>query len=937
MSPLQNPLLISLSVVLLFFPNPTPAQKASSETTLVSVSPSEETQALLSWISNLETHQLFFPNPTIPPCNFPAITCNGKGSITSIKLASSSVRGNLHSLNFTSFPNLMHLDLNNNSIYGPIPSDLFALSELTFLDLSSNRLSGRIPAGLGSIKSLAVLRLSGNDLIGRIPISLSELMDLEILLLDQNQISGGIPAEIGNLKKLKQLRLDINQLTGTIPTSLGNLRDLTVLNLYGNRLHGLVPREIEDLENLIELDLSNNSFSGRLPQGICRGRSLLKFTAFGNGFIGPIPKGLRICSSLSRLRLDRNRLVGNVGEDLVFLPNLSYLDLSYNKLSGELPARWMDLKNLTYLDLSGNAITGTIPPEFGKLSKLQKLGLSQNHLVGGIPKEIGQLRLLFELNLTGNRLSGPLPLEFGKLANLNTLDLSENYLSGPIPEQLGNCSNLLSLTLRNNSFEGSIPIQIGNLVNLQLLLDLSQNSLGGEIPSVLGNLRKLEVLNLSHNMFSGFIPSSLVNASSLISIDFSYNNLEGTLPVNRVFERAPPELFIHNKGFCGPIGGFPPCKSSSTNCGHGRTGCPNLAIFIIIIVAGALVVIFLIVVGVLFIIHEGPKVGENRVNEANDDNPFSVWNYNGKIVYEDIIEATENFDNKYQIGMGGYGTVYKAVLPTGKVVAVKKLHLNNGELPDELADQKTFRNEIKALTEVRHRNIVKLYGFCSHARCMFLVYEYIERGNLHDILKDENRAVELDWTDRVRVIKGVARALSYMHHDCRPPIVHRDISSNNILIDLDYEACLSDFGTAKVLKAGSSDLSTFVGTLGYVAPELAYTMKVTEKCDVYSFGMIVLEVLMGRHPGELVSDLSLTGGTDILLKDLLDQRLSPPTVEVAEELVFTVMLGLACIHSNPQSRPTMRDVFQELSFCHPHLLEPLDTITLSQLMGLGDE
>ncbi|KAJ8616095.1 hypothetical protein MRB53_035467 [Persea americana] len=206
MSPLQNPLLISLSVVLLFFPNPTPAQKASSETTLVSVSPSEETQALLSWISNLETHQLFFPNPTIPPCNFPAITCNGKGSITSIKLASSSVRGNLHSLNFTSFPNLMHLDLNNNSIYGPIPSDLFALSELTFLDLSSNRLSGRIPAGLGSIKSLAVLRLSGNDLIGWIPISLSELMDLEILLLDQNQISGGIPAEIGNLKKLKQLR-----------------------------------------------------------------------------------------------------------------------------------------------------------------------------------------------------------------------------------------------------------------------------------------------------------------------------------------------------------------------------------------------------------------------------------------------------------------------------------------------------------------------------------------------------------------------------------------------------------------------------------------------------------------------------------------------------------------------------------------------------------
>lgn len=605
--------------------------------------------------------------------------------------------------------------------------------------------------------------------------------------------------------------------------SLGGLRELRVLNVYGNRFCGSVPTAIGDLENLIELDLSNNSFRGKLPQGICsRGSSsLLKFTAYANDFVGPIPKGLRNCWSLIRLRLDGNRLVGNVSENFVFLPNLSYLDLSYNKLDGELLPRWTDFKNLSFLDLSGNEITGVIPRELGQLNKLQKLCLSRNRLTGEIPKELGQLRLLLELNLTGNRLSGRLPPEIGKLSNLNILDLSENYLSGPIPEQLGNCSNLVSLTLRNNGFEGSIPFQIGNLVNLQVLLDLSQNSFSGEIPSKLGNLYKLQVLNLSYNMLSSSVPSSLAIAISLTSVDFSYNHLEGPLPENRVFKLAPPEAFIHNKGFCGEIGGFPPCKSSVTSRGLGGKGFLKLAIVIAISVSGVLLVIFILVVGIKLIIREkamGLETGESEITEMNDSKLFSLWNYDGRIAYQDIIKATENFDSKYRIGRGGYGSVYKAELPAGKVVAVKKLHLDDGKLPDELADEKVFRNEVKALTEIRHRNIVKLYGFCSHARCMFLVYEYIERGNLCDILKDKNRAMELDWGHRGRVIKGVARALSYMHHDCSPPIVHRDISSNNILIDLDYEACLSDFGTAKVLRSDSSNLSTFVGTFGYVAP-----------------------------------------------------------------------------------------------------------------------
>ncbi|XP_042479641.1 MDIS1-interacting receptor like kinase 2-like [Macadamia integrifolia] len=187
------------------------------------------------------------------------------------------------------------------------------------------------------------------------------------------------------------------------------------------------------------------------------------------------------------------------------------------------------------------------------------------------------------------------------------------------------------------------------------------------------------------------------------------------------------------------------------------------------------------------------------------------------------------------------------MLSTDQVVAVKKLHQ---PLPDECenANIQTFRNEICALTKLRHRNIVKLYGFCSSAQHSLLVYEYFERGSLAKILQNNELASEMDWIKKVNVIKGVANALSYMHHDCSPPIIHRDISSNNILLDEEYEACVSDFGITRLLKPDSSNWTSQVGTWGYVAPELAYTMKVTRKCDVYSFGVLTLEMLMGRHP-----------------------------------------------------------------------------------------
>jgi len=213
-----------------------------------------------------------------------------------------------------------------------------------------------------------------------------------------------------------------------------------------------------------------------------------------------------------------------------------------------------------------------------------------------------------------------------------------------------------------------------------------------------------------------------------------------------------------------------------------------------------------------------PKKSQERISTKNGD-LFSIWHYDGKIAFEDIIEATEDFDLKYCIGTGAYGSVYKAQLPSGNIVALKKLRRMESQNP---SFEKSFRNEVKMLTEIRHKNIVKLHGFCLHNQCMFLVYQYIERGSLFYILNNDVEAEELNWSKRVNVIKGVAHVLSYMHHDCVPPIVHRDVTSSNVLLNSQLEAYVSDFGTARLLDPESSNKTLVVGTYGYIAPGECY-------------------------------------------------------------------------------------------------------------------
>ncbi|XP_057741199.1 MDIS1-interacting receptor like kinase 2-like isoform X2 [Arachis stenosperma] len=321
--------------------------------------------------------------------------------------------------------------------------------------------------------------------------------------------------------------------------------------------------------------------------------------------------------------------------------------------------------------------------------------------------------------------------------------------------------------------------------------------------------------------------------------------------------------------------------------------------------------LFIIFVGILCYIRCTNKVKFEQSSKKDGD-LFSIWNYDGKIAFEDIIEATQDFDIRHCIGTGAYGSVYKAQLPSGKIVALKKLHQRESQNP---SFDKSFRNEIKMLSQIRHRNIVKLHGFCLHNRCMFLVYEYMERGSLFYALSmDDDEAKELSWSKMVNIISGTANALAYMHHDCFPPIVHRDVTSNNILLNSELHAVVSDFGTARLLDPDSSNQTLQVGTYGYLAPELAYTMTVTEKCDVYSFGVVALETLMGRHPGVLILSLFNSSNKYIMIKDLLDSRIRLPLCQRDTQAIVQVLtLALACLRSDPKSRPSMQQVAYELS------------------------
>ncbi|TXG46568.1 hypothetical protein EZV62_005581 [Acer yangbiense] len=373
------------------------------------------------------------------PCRWRGISCDDAGTLTEINLSFTGLTGTLQNLDFSSFLNLLRLDLKTNKLSGSVPNNIGLLSKLQFLDLSRNDLNGTLPLSLANLTQVYELDISRNNIVGEIDACLfpdgtgqsrTGLIGLKYFLLQENQLGGRIPEEIGNSKLLTLIALDGNFLTGPIPASLGNLSSLSILSvavnqlagqiptnigtlnnwtdvrLFGNKLTGLVPEELGNLSSLTVLHLAENNFSGHLPQEVCRGGKLVNFSASFNSFTGPVPVSLRDCQSLYRVRLEYNHLTGILDRDFGVYPNLTYMDLSYNKLHGEVSPKWGQCQKLTLLKIAGNSIGGRIPDEITSLNQLVELDLSSNQLTGKLPEQIGNLKKLSILSLENNNILG---------------------------------------------------------------------------------------------------------------------------------------------------------------------------------------------------------------------------------------------------------------------------------------------------------------------------------------------------------------------------------------------------------------------------------------------------------------------------------------------------------------------------------------------------
>ncbi|KAF5815266.1 putative protein kinase RLK-Pelle-LRR-XI-1 family [Helianthus annuus] len=879
--------LLLLLMILLFF-------MLSEETSANGFNKSLEAKALVAtnwWPQHVNVSDAY--------CNWDGIYCNEAGSVTGIFFYNHNLEGYLGSLNLSSFPNLVSLDLINCGLEGSIPEQIGLLSNLTFLSLNGNRLRGNLPVSLTNLTLLEVLDLSYNNFSGELPVALANLITLKYLFLDDNNFSGELPVSLTNLTHLRYLCLDKNQLTGPIPP-FGSMVNLTVLDLSTNQLNASIPNQIGNLQSLDTLNLGDNNFDGPIPLSFGN-LSHLRFLNLDMNFIsGPIPIDIADLMNLQHVDLNNNSLVGTVHPKF---GNLSYLDVSSNRLSGNVSFQYPC--NLVQLDLSMNLFTGDIASLSSNCFGLKYLDISMNKLTGPIPHSVGSMVSLTLLDLSANQLNGSIPKELTNLQKLQTLNLSVNNFEGQLPSNFCNLSQLKILNLGMNSISGLIPLDIASLENIEHV-DLSHNNLMGLVHPEFGKLTYLDFssnklsgnvqfqcnacylryLNLSMNLMTGAI-TSLLDCNYLRSLDITNNSFVGE-ELNRteftelvILNQYPNNLTAivpsrssvqdRESGLsCNALSGQSPGKEHMTT--HKRVH--HLTIFLPIILG----LCFLILV---YVCYKNHNATENKIQPQTikHGNVCSILNYDGTIAYEDFITATEDFDLRYCIGTGGYGSVYEAKLPNGKTFALKKLHRFEAEQP---AFDQSFKNEVQ--------------------------------GSLFCALSNSELAVQVDWIKRVNIIKDVAHALAYMHHDCSPPIVHRDISTNNILLNSELEGFVADFGAARLLDPDSSNQTVIVGTLGYIAPELAYNMIVTEKCDVYSFGVVALETIGGKHPGDLLSSLNYSTSRGITLENILDKRLPYPTdSSIEKEIMRVYNVAVACILTDPKCRPTMRNVSRELS------------------------
>ncbi|GAB2275891.1 hypothetical protein Dimus_010637 [Dionaea muscipula] len=870
-------------------------------------------------------------SPSSDYCVWRGVTCdNATFNVVALNLSGLNLDGDI-SPAIGDLKSLLSIDLRGNRLSGQIPDEIGDCSSLKSLDLSCNDLYGDIPFSISKLKQLEQLVLKNNKLIGPIPSTLSQIPNLKILDLAQNNLTGEIPRLIYWNEVLQYLGLrgnnlvgslspdmcqltglwyfDVknNSLTGTIPENIGNCTAFQVLDLSYNQLTGDIPFNIGFLQ-VATLSLQGNQLSGQIPSVVGLMQALAVLDLSCNILTGPIPPILGNLSYTEKLYLHGNKLTGPIPPELGNMTRLHYLELNDNKLTGLVPPELGKLTDLFDLNIGNNNLEGPIPDNLSSCTNLNSLNLHGNKLNGSIPTALQRLESMTYLNLSSNNLRGPIPIELSRIGNLDTLDLSDNDISGSIPSPLGDLEHLLKLNLSKNHISGFIPAEFGNLRSI-VDIDLSSNQLSGPIPLELGQLQNLFSLRVENNNLSGDV-LSLMNCLSLAFLNVSYNNLAGYIPTSNNFSRFPPDSFIGNHDLCGYWLGSSCLKSHPAE----RVAISKAAILGIAL--GALVILLMILVAVCRPHNQTPFEGSLEKPVVKYSSPkLVILHMNMALhVYEDIMRMTENLSEKYIIGYGASSTVYRCVLKNCKPVAIKKLY---SHYPQSL---KEFETELKTVGSIKHRNLVSLQGYSLSNSGNLLFYDYMENGSLWDLLHGPAKKKKLDWDTRLKIALGAAQGLAYLHHDCSPRIIHRDVKSLNILLDKDFEAHLTDFGIAKSICESKSHTSTYVmGTIGYIDPEYARTSRLTEKSDVYSFGIVLLELLTGKKAVDNECNLHhliLAKAINNAVMETMDPEITDTCKDLgAIKKVF--QLALLCTKRQPSDRPTMHEVTRVLGSLIP--------------------
>ncbi|KAH9554708.1 hypothetical protein CY35_08G076700 [Sphagnum magellanicum] len=692
------------------------------------------------------------------------------------------------------------------------------------------------------------------------------------------------------------------------------------------------------------IELSSRGLQGGLPPAIGNLSNLVGLILVGNPNLGgPIPEELGSSAQLELLDLHDNAFNGSIPITLGYLQELGQLDFSGNELTGSIPPQLGNISGLETLELHNNCLNGTIPISstnsynlgFDNLTSLMTLTLQENLLSGGLPNLQSAYNLLVS-NFSFNNLSGNVSIDsiFNSTSPLGILDLSFNSFTGAFPDVNIFSNSLQHLDLSNNLFDPTTFSQpwLSNFTHLktlglanispQLLANVLHNGFI-ELGFLLDRLPSLQTLRLDQNNITGYLDLRNINISGPLNLinltgnnmgpDFTsfllYSNISNLVSsrLSIMLEDNPCCDNIWKNGMSGltdaEIYYFcnstpPPPKSKD----------PNTIVIEIIVPVTA--VVFLIAMVVFFLYWSARKEKYSLLLQIQEE--FAKQDVQPTLyAYNDIKIATQDFHPDRKIGQGSFGVVYKGILQDGSEIAVKHLLTNSQQSIDE------FLNEVVLITNVKHKNLVKLKGCClmggGGVNKRLLVYEFVDNNNLAETIFENKGGHNVDWPMRKNICLGVARGLTYLHEDAQPRIIHRDIKAPNILLDKHFNAKIADFGLARLFPDTSTHISTFhiAGTMGYMAPEYASRGQLSEKVDVFSFGVLVLEIVSGRkniEPNLNEDQAYLLEWVwklyeEAKLLEIMDPKLNTHNHE--KDIIHVINIGLLCVQSTASKRPSM--------------------------------